>query len=99
MEGKTNCKHKPPFGFGANLSEMFFSCVCTIVLVVLCIVGSVFFFLIIKKIYGKQKRGGGDVQAKVVVKILKVLVYKSVKKIGYKISYFLMQARLKSSKH
>jgi hypothetical protein len=36
----------------------------------------------------------------VVVKILKLLVYiKVLKKIGYKISYFLMQARLKSGKH
>jgi hypothetical protein len=37
-------------------------------------------FFLIKKYYGKQKRGGGGVQAKVVVKILKLLVYKSVLK-------------------
>jgi hypothetical protein len=46
-----------------------------------------------------RKGGTGGVQAKVVVKILKLLVHKSVKKkLGYKISYFFMQARLKSGK-
>ncbi len=79
MQGKT-VRTSPSLVLVQNLSELFFSCVhgsrSTTHSTMYC---GVCFFLI-KKYYGKQKRGGGGVQAKVVVKILKLLVYKSVLK-------------------